>query len=257
MTASRRTGRIPSRRDPRTLRMASYLGARTALPTPPDARDWTHPTHAPTWGMWSNDVAGDCTCASRAHILQAEASNAGHPAPAITDAEVLALYTAVTGYDPARPETDRGAQMIDVLRMLKKRGIAGRQIGAYVAVDPANRLEVEHAINICGSLYLGLSLPEAWQVNTMWDIAPPNAALAPWKAGSWGGHAVAVLAYDWAGLWLVTWGALKRITWEGLFAYGDEAWTTIDSLWLQDCGETPSGFNAVQLVQDLARIGSA
>lgn len=251
---TRALGRAPSRRDPRTLRLARYLAPNVPLASPP-ARDWTHPAQAPRWGMWRNDVLGCCTCAAIAHALQAAAANTHHSL-ALTDADVVELYSAAGGYEPGRPETDQGAQMIDVLRLMRGRGMAGVTVGAYVAVDWTNRLEVEAAINLTGSLYVGLDLPTAWQTATTWDVAPANADGPTWDRNSWGGHAVAVLAYDRVGLTSITWGAPKFMTWEAVRKYGGEAWCFVDALWLRDDGLTPSGFNAELLAQDLAAIGA-
>jgi hypothetical protein len=249
---NRALGRSPSRRDPRTLRLARYV-ARDQLPAVPFARDWTHAA-SPIWGMYANDRVGCCTIASRAHVLQAEAANAGHQPVAVSDAEIIAAYAAVTGYDQARPETDCGAQMLDVLRFLRSSGLVGQRIGAYAAVDPLSRNDVESAINVTGSLWVGLDLPVAWQTATTWDIAPVHGDGPAYDRNTWGGHAAAVLAYDRVGLTLVTWGALKQVTWEGLRKYCSEAWATIDALWLRDDGLTPSGFDAGLLARDLALL---
>jgi hypothetical protein len=211
---------------------------------------------APAWGLYRNDALGDCTCAAIAHALAAEAANTGRPPPPIRDADVVELYERVSDYDPARPETDQGAQMIDVLRAMRSTGMAGARIGAYAAVDWLSRTQVEAAINLFGAVYLGIDLPLAWQDATTWDIAPVHGAGPDYARGSWGGHAVSVLAYDRVGLTCVTWGALKFMTWEALRAYGSEAWAMIGPLWLRDDGLTPSGFDAQLLAQDLAAIGA-
>ena len=249
---TRALGRSPSRRDVRNLRLARYL-APNVVPAPPLARDWTHGAQAPRWGMWRNDVIGCCTCAAIAHSFQAASALTGR-ALQLVDGDVVGLYMAASGYDPKRPETDQGAQMLDVLRVMRGRGMAGIKIGAFVTVDLSSKIEMETAINLTGSLYLGLDLPKAWQTQTTWDVAPPGKRSADYDRNSWGGHAVSALGYDRLGVTAITWGTPKLITWEAVRSYAGEAWAYIDDLWLRDDKLTPSGFNADLLARDLAAI---
>lgn len=248
----RQLGRVRSRRDPRTLRFARYVAPSVHAPAAPAARDWTHPDVAPPWGLFRNDQLGDCTCASIGHMLQAAAANTGRPAPAIGDADVVALYERAGDYDPARPDTDRGAQMLDVLRLLRTDGLAGVQIGAFASVDPHDRGEIEAVVNLTGCAYVGVDLPRAAQTQTVWDVGQGPA----FEPGSWGGHAMALLGYDQAHVIFVTWGAIKVATFEWFATYASEAWAMIDPLWLRADGLTPSGFDAAALRQDLAALGA-
>lgn len=244
---NRRLGRIRSRSDTRTLNLWSYLH-HDKLPAAPAQRDWTHA--APSWGMFRNSDVGDCTCAARAHLLQSEAANTGRQI-AITDTDVIAAYSAVTGYDPAKPETDNGAQMIDVLRYERNVGIAGHKIGAFVKVDHTKREQMDAAINLFGGIYVGVDLPMAAQAQTVWDVGSGPA----FQAGSWGGHAIAVLGYDAGHAIAVTWGAIKVMTAAWLDTYASEAWASVDQLWISDSGNAPSGFDAAALARDLEALG--
>lgn len=249
----RALGRKPSRRDLRTLKLSSYL-APSQRPSAPMARDWSHPEHAPRWGMYGNDRVGCCTIAAQAHRLQAEAASAGHPPPTIADSDVLETYAAVSGWSSSRPDLDRGAQMIDALRWMSTRGLAGYKIGAFVAVNPQSRVEMQSAINLCGSAYVGVDLPTSAQTQTVWDVAPPGRHDATYENGSWGSHAVSLVGYDRLHVTLVTWGAVKIATVEWLMTYASEAWATLDDLWVRDDGLTPSGFDVASLRRDLEAI---
>ncbi len=244
---SRRLGRIRSRLDTRTLNLWSYLH-HDKLPAAPSARDWTHA--APAWGLFQNSTVGDCTCAARAHLLQSEAANTGRQIT-ITDADVIGAYSAVTGYNPADPSTDNGAQMIDVLRYERNVGIAGHKIGAFVKVDHTKREQMDAAINLFGGIYAGVDLPVAAQAQTVWDVGTGPA----FQPGSWGGHAVAVLGYDAGHAVIITWGQVKIATAAWLDTYASEAWASVDPLWIADCGQAPSGFDAQALARDLALLG--
>ena len=249
-------GRKPSRIDRRTLRFARYVNMR-ALPASPPARDWAHPLTAPAFGMFANDRLGDCTCAAIGHYLQAMAANTGRPLT-LAGGDVIRMYSAVTGYDPARPETDEGAEMLDVLKYMRATGLCGYRFGAYVAVDPLSRTYVEAAVNCTGGLYVGLDLPAAWRDATTWDVAPIASRSTAYVANSWGPHAVEVVGYDRIGLTLVTWGVLKIMSWEALRKYCSEAWAAIDSLWIDDTSLlSPSGFDLATLMRDLVEIDRA
>jgi hypothetical protein len=66
------------------------------------------------------------------------------------------------------------------------------QIGAFAELDPHNRADLEVALNLTGSAYVGVDLPLAAQHQTVWDVGYG----AEYESGSWGGHAMAMLGYD-------------------------------------------------------------
>lgn len=252
----RKLGRIRSHSDPRSLRLARYLDRRL-LPGSPPARDWTHPEKAPRWGLYRNDVLGDCTCASIAHLFQAQSAASGRPI-AIRDSDVIGLYARAAGYDPTVPSSDAGAEMIDVLREMRNgTGMAGQRIGAYVQIDPQSRTNVEAALNMLGGIYVGVDLPISAQEQTVWDVAPVGGYTPSYAPLSWGGHAMAMLGYDRTHVVFVTWGAVKVATREWFSTYCTEAWALIDSLWVDQTGLSPSGFNIELLLADLAAIDRA
>lgn len=248
---NRLLGRVPSRRDARALRFAKYVDP-AAIDKAPPASDWTHAVRS--WGMYRNDVVGDCTCAAMAHMFTAQAANADRPAPEIPDVEVVTLYQCASGYDPDRPGSDRGAQMVDVLRLMQRRGLAGIKIGAYAALTPQSRAEIEMAVNLTGCAYVGVDLPLAAQDQTVWDVASPGKYDDRYRPGSWGGHAMALLGYDRSHVTFVSWGQVRIATVEWLMTYASEAWAIVDDLWLREDGLTPSGFDAERLRADLASI---
>jgi hypothetical protein len=72
--------------------------------------------------------------------------------------------------------------------------------------------------------------------------------------GSWGGHAVPILAYDSDTLTCITWGAKKRMTWEFFARYCDESYAPLSPDWLNPHGRTPEGLDRDALQADLAQI---
>lgn len=241
-------GCIPSRRDPRTLALARYMLHPSRHEAPPQ-RDWTRAVER--FGMFSNDTLSDCTCAAMGHALQAQAANTGRQL-AIADQDVADLYK-LTGYDPARPETDAGAQLIDVFKLMRGVGLAGNKIGAFVGVDHRDTGQLDAAVNLTGFTIVAAALPLAAQWQTVWDVVDGPEG----EPGSWDNHATALLGYDRNHAVLATWGGIKIATVRWCWKHVFEAWAGIDELWLRPDGLTPSGFDSAQLALDLQALAAA
>ncbi len=239
-------GRKAVKTDSRTLRLARYLTV-AELPSAPVQVDWSH--GIANWGMMLNDRLGDCTIAACAHAVQAwSASSVGLELTAPDDV-VLQAYEQWCGYDPANPSTDGGGVELDVLTAWRKNGLAGHALTAFAAASPFDPLGVQTVIYLFGGVYIGIQLPVSAQTQEVWDYEPgPNG-----DAGSWGGHAVFVVGYDATGLTCVTWGQLKRMTWNFWHAYVDECYALLGAQWISQHG-APNGFALDRLQADLAAI---
>ena len=245
-------GRSRVRVDSRTLYLAKYIRPEILDP-PPASVDWT--AKVANWPMMLNDSLGDCTCAAAGHMIQAWTANIGAPFVP-TDPQVETAYEAVGGYRPGDQSTDNGAVELDVLNFWRKTGIAGHLIMAYVAVATSNQERVKQAVNLFGGVYIGLALPVTAQSQDVWDVSfwgRLNGTSAP---GSWGGHAVPVLAYDADGLTCITWGAKKRMTWKFFAAYCDEAYAPLSPDWIGANGLDPAGLDLVALQTDLQAVAA-
>jgi hypothetical protein len=123
-----------------------------------------------------------------------------------------------------------------------------------MALEPANHMHVMDSVYIFGGCYIGLRLPRTAQAQVQehqpWSV-PPQGATGDGAPGSWGGHAVPVVAYDVRGLTVVTWGALQVMTWSFWEAYCEEAYAILSSDYLTGKKVTPGGFNLQQLQADL------
>jgi len=246
-------GKQPVRHDPRTLLMASYVTP--ALPTPPASVDLT--SKVPSWGMMDNDQIGDCTCAAAGHLIMEWTANAKPKMFTPSDKQIVASYSAITGYNPASGANDNGAVELDVLNYWRQSGIAGHKISAYVALEPSNHMHIMDSVYIFGGCYIGLRLPISAQAQIQnhqpWSV-PPQGPTGDGQPGSWGGHAVPVMAYDARGLTVVTWGALQLMTWMFWAAYCEEAYAILSPDYLTGQMQTPAGFNLQQLQADLADL---
>ena len=85
--------------------------------------------------MYANDRLGDCTCAAAAHLIQDWTSNNSGEVT-LADPDILKAYEAVSGYDPDTHTNDNGAVETDVLNYWRHTGIGGRNIHAYVSLEP-------------------------------------------------------------------------------------------------------------------------
>ena len=247
-------GKHPARHDPRTLLLASYITG--ALPTPPASGDLTTKVGS-AWGMMDNDQIGDCTCAAAGHLIMEWTANASKKMVTPSDKQIVAAYSAITGYNPTTGANDNGAVEIDVLNYWRQSGIAGHKIGAYAALEPSNHTNVMDAVYIFEGCYIGLQLPTSAQAQVQnhqpWSV-PPGGTSGDGAPGSWGGHAVPVVAYDARTLTVVTWGALQVMTWSFWDAYCDESYAIISNDYINNKKESPDGFNMQQLQADLADL---
>lgn len=235
--------------DPRTLMLADYIT--TALPTAPRSFSYADKVGV-SWGMMHNDTLGDCTCAAAGHMIMAWTASSKGKASRPTDKAIVKAYCAVSGYDPKTGANDNGAVELDVLNYWRKSGVGGHTIGAFAATTLKNIDHVKAAVYLFGGCYIGLSLPNSAQGQDVWDV-PAGGPTGAGEKGSWGGHAVCVVGYDEQGLSVITWGALKKMTWAFWNTYCDESYAIISNDFLNN-GKTPAGFDIAALQADLKAI---
>jgi hypothetical protein len=248
--AAMKLGKQAARHDPRTLQFAKYL-VEEALPPPPASEDWAK--KVAKWPMMANDRIGDCTCAAAGHMIEQWTTYSGAPV-VLSATQIVAAYSAITGYDPKEPASDRGAVEIDVLNYWRKTGFNTHRIEGYVALEPGSHVHVEDAVLIFGNCYIGLALPVSAQRQNVWAV-PPGGAVGPGAPGSWGGHAVPVVAYDSRGLTVITWGMVQRMTWGFWDAYCDEAYAVLSNDWISKVNrKAPNQFDFKTLRADLAAL---
>jgi hypothetical protein len=179
-----------------------------------------------------------------------------------TAAHAILTWSA-NAYDDLRPITDnavielsrqmgalRGYNILDRLKYWAKTGMWSNTLYAYAAFEPSDESMLMVAINTFGLADIGINMPRAWMDADVWDAGHGFA----YRPGSWGGHSVPLVGYDEQHVYAVTWGQVQAITYAAIHQYCDEAYACINPRWINDQGQTPSGFDLTQLREDLAAV---
>lgn len=218
--------------------LGDFLGKTTSWPVVP-AHGWEYQIPTDALNILGNDQYGDCTCAGVMHLIQAWGYNNGQPINPTTE-EALALYTAVTGFNPNDSSTDQGAACTDVLNYWKNTGvIAGgklHKILGYASLDVSSLAQMRYAAFTFGGLYLGINCPEKCQSDTTnWNF---EAGL-PID----GGHCIVQLGQGADGGHVDSWGMNIPVSNSFILGYVDEAYIVVTEDWLGAQGNSPSGLD--------------
>jgi hypothetical protein len=242
-----RFGKHPPKHDYRTLRLKNYLTP--ALAAPPASYDVLPrvyeklSTSDPTqlFPMDGNDSLGDCTIAALAHAVTVFRGVIGRRK--IWDKQaVVKLYLHLTG------GVDSGLNELDVLNYWQSHSASGDKILAFASIDVKNHTHVQQAIQLFGGVYLGFVV----QQNCIQEFD----ARQPWTPGplTQDGHAVFAVAYDSAGVTVLTWGNTQKATWAWWDECVDEAYAILPPEAKQS--DFAPGFNFVQLQADLQGVAN-
>lgn len=231
---SLRFGRLPN--DPTRPRVR--LTARPVGYSPPASVNLYSRVPAESWGMDGNDNAGDCTLAEVDHTTKATEVAAGNPEVESSADEVLAAYSAITGYDPADPSTDQGAEMQVVRAWWRKHGVTlGGQkhtIALFAQINHRDLSLVKWACDQFGPVGLGIDFPasamDQFNAGQPWDVV----AGSPIEDG----HAISMVGYDQDWVYVLTWGQVQLMSWAFFRAYVEEAWTQLDEEWVNKVSGT-------------------
>lgn len=204
-------------------------------------------------GQMGNDKLGNCTCAAVGHIIQTWTAETDADEVILSDATIIDLYAKWCGYVPGDTYTDNGGVASDVLRSWYQHPVEGHSISGFAAIRPGNRATIRDAIYLFGAAYLGVELPLSAQTGE-WDRAADGPLTGNDAPGSWGGHAIPAIAYDQDSLTCITWGKLKKMSWNWLDAYMDEGFGCLSKDWINSSGRSPPGFDFDVLTADMQAI---
>jgi hypothetical protein len=248
---SLKLGKTKARPGAMSLKLSDYLKKSVILPSVP--KTFGHEGLVPaSWGMLGNDNYGDCVWAGAAHETMMWNAEAGVKV-AFTDTSVLSDYTAVTGFNPKKPNTDQGTDMVVAASYRRKTGVldaAGKRhaVAAYLAIKPGDLNEHLIAAYLFGAVGIGIQFPntamDQFNAGKPWDVVA--------KSKIEGAHYIPLVARR-TNLEVVTWGKLQQMTTAFFQKYNDEsvAYVSLESL---KNNKSPEGFDAAQLQADLAEV---
>lgn len=233
-----------------TLKMHAYFTPDKATP-PPAKVDWYSKVPAVVARMYLNDTYGDCVIAGKYHQVGVWSGNdttQGTPtAVQGTDQEVYTSYQTICG------PGDNGCIITDVLDYFQRTGLKfngiAHKIDGYVSIDWTNKLMVQAALQVFGSLTIGINLPNAWTcTNCTWDTTNANIV---------GGHDVCCVGYDDVGVQILTWGGLVTITWAAFLSKSwiEECYAELSPDWYGADSMAANGIDAATLKADLQKLG--
>jgi hypothetical protein len=231
-----RLGKLPTRKDERTIPLKSILTILPPLPPHFDVDEqYSFPIDNP---MYQNDKVGDCVMVARGHMTRRFEAFEQKKLIYMTDKDILNEYYKETGGG------DNGLIMLDSLNEWRQNGwkIGARKLAcltfggtkydiyAFAQVHPTDRNEVKASIAFLNGAFIGLQLPmsaqDQWNNNQPWSLVSGNNG----QPGTWGGHCVYGVEYDDNdGLYCLTWAKKQLMTWPFFEACCDEAYCIVDN----------------------------
>jgi hypothetical protein len=227
-------------------RLVAFYYANKDTAPPPAKVDWAAKAMAAISRMYKNDALGDCVIAGKYHQVGIWSANDTGTAVVGTDTEVVDAYRRICG------PGDNGCDIVEVLDAFMRDGLAfsgkNHKIDGYASVDWMNRNLVMVAIDLFGSLTLGINLPNDWTcTNCTWDVT---------RSGIVGGHDVCVCGYDDKGVQICTWAGIVTITWPAFTSakWIEECYVQLAPDWYNADNLAPNGINVQALRDALAAI---
>jgi hypothetical protein len=215
------------------------------------AQGWEFAVPAGELNILGNDTYGDCAEAGAYGLAQIQSNNTDPSDPIVpTTAQALALYTAVTGFNPNDPATDQGTVLTDLLTYWQKTGFeittrSGKtsvsQIVGWASLDISNFSLLRYAAYTFGGAYLGINCPQKCETDTTnWNFGP-GLPIA-------GGHCIVQSGEGSRGGKMRSWGMFIPASADFMGAYLDEGYVVVTPAWLNAQGTSPSGLNLDGLV---------
>jgi len=207
-----------------------------------------------TWPMLANNQFNCCTSAAAGHMVH-HWTAANRQCVFLTDADIIRAHAQLTG--------DRlmdCVSMLDALKYWRRIGIGKHRVHSFVRAQEQKVDQLRGIIHLFGSAYVGLDLPKFALAGEPfgWPAIPwsvPAAVSADDSAPRLeNGHCVTAVGYGDDGVYVVTWGALKTMSWDFFSRYNVELYAVLSTDWV--CGNkvSPSGFDMSSLGRDLSLV---
>lgn len=251
MPVTFRPGRRPPIPTKPRMKLRPYTRAAAA---PPPAVDWY--SGIADFPMYGNDSWGDCVEAEQGHHEQVFSFYGSHKLVTVPDQAVIDAYSEIAGFDPnagppGQNPTDQGTLIQDAMSWWRKTGIGGHKIAAFAEVEVSDMTEVKTALAAFGPLSIGMNFPasamDQFDSGQAWDVVRHTTME--------GGHCVALVGYDSHYLYVVTWGAVQKMTPAFWAKYVEEAWAPISQEWVDaSTGLDPAGVDLVGLGEEFTSL---
>jgi hypothetical protein len=251
MTQRFKLGKNDPKFHEKTLSMSRIL-LPDALPPSPEKTYWEYKIPPNTIGMFANDNIGDCVVAAIAHFIMLVTAHTGKIViPEV--AEVVAMYSALSGYDPRTGANDNGVAITDALNYMQTVGLAGLKILGWAQLDHTNILRRHQGIHIFGANLVGVQLPaiaqEQFGKRLNWEDVLADGGIE-------GGHCTLESGYGSEGSNHETWGKGDQkasTAWNA--KYMDEAYVVITQDWINEAtGLAPNMLDMDRLRADLELV---
>lgn len=250
-------GKLARKFHPKTLMMSSFIPM--GLVPPPEKRAWEYRVKGP-WGMFKNDTLGICVIAAVFHYIMAATANTGSPA-FFTDAEAVAVYSAVTGYDPSKTDangnnpTDQGTAWTDMLAYWQSTGVTDANGKVHKILAWGNVglsvSSLRQGISIFGGILVGTAITQS-MMDQFNRKLPWNW---PFAGGVLGGHGIPLLGYGKDGQTACTWDSLEQMDTKAPSQF-DEAYAVVTQDFLDAEGVSPSGLDVFALTRAMKAIAA-
>lgn len=251
-------GKLPKKSDPRTLSLPALLTGKIE----PEPEVDNQKCVTPPWGELGNDSLQDCTIAAAGHAEMLWAAKHGKQLKNPTSKQIIDAYSKITGYKRGDKTTDKGADLLSVLKYWQQTGIVGQKIGAFAEILPADTRTLKWTIDKLDLAYVGLQLPVAWDAPVEEDPKPGFTTIRKWwDPATWQnplyGHCVIYTGYSRDDAFTcVSWGRIMTVSMAFHRAYCDEAYAIIAPEVVHGLAETPGQLNTVALRKTLAQVKS-
>jgi hypothetical protein len=222
---------------------------------PPASVDYTPKALTALRLIYKNNTLGCCVVASKAHMQGVWTGNATGTPVLWSDDQIVAMYSACSGYVVGDPSTDVGCDPIQVANYVTTTGYPdGSKAAGWIQIDPTNQTEVQQGLYLFEDVDISVGLPDAW-------IGPfPSADGFVWDITSAGadennGHNFPGAGYDAQGPRICTWALLGTITWAALAAYANPLLILLSEEQIAaGQAKAPNGVDWASLRSDLASL---
>lgn len=199
--------------------------------------------------MLGNDTVGDCVIAGAGHetiIWNKEASKTVQ----VTTQDSISDYSAITGYNPDDPSSDKGTDMQVAASYRRKTGITAQdgkhKVMAYLSLEVGNETQLKQALSLFSAVGVGIQFPES--AMTQFNDKKPWTVVKGSQIE--GGHYIPAVGYDSSYIYVVTWGQIQKMSWAFFSKYNDESLVYLSAEMLTN-NKSLEGFNLTQLEADL------